>query len=626
MAYFTPQDHAFTPIAEAQRVRPVVVVGAGPVGLAVALGLARRGVSVTVLEAGGTVSYGSRAICMSRHSLEILDRLGVGREVNHRSLPWTRGRSYFRDREILEFTMPHTASDVRPPMVNISQSVLEQILIDEIATTPLCQIHWHSAVTAVIPGAEHCTVALDTPDGPTQLSAEWVVATDGARSSVRDSLGLQLNGASYEGTYVIADIHWPVDLPTERRVWFDAVSNPGSTIIMHRQPDDIWRVDYQLVAGEDPQLESKPDRIAERIGRHLAWLGIDTPWTMEWSSMYRARALSLDEYTHGRVVFAGDAAHLVPIFGVRGLNSGLEDADTLAWQLSLVAQGHASSDLLAAYSFERRDAWRQNVEAADKSTHFMTPSSDGTSMARDAVLSLAGEHHQLRALVNPRQSSACHARRSPLTWQPNPDGGGVQPGDPLVDRRVVVRRASGPDESSLDALRGLGFALIGFNVEPDALLQAAAAAQAILGGAAVTAILATVSAREPAVATSVTVIDDSAADLRTALGVGAGDAVLIRPDGLLLARISDLGDVERVLRSVVRPAPLRRRACDLQGPATRTADPQVAAMEDVWRTVGQAIDAIPAPEREQRLTELVIGLAVLGDGADAVRTVLASLP
>ncbi len=625
MAYFTPQDHAFTPIADPQRVRPVVVVGAGPVGLAVALGLARRGVSVTVLEAGGTVSYGSRAICMSRHSLEILDRLGVGRDVNHRSLPWTRGRSYFRDREILEFTMPHAASDVRPPMVNISQSVLEQILIDEIATTPLCQIHWHSAVTAVIPGAEHCTVALDTPDGPTELSAEWVVATDGARSSVRDSLGLPLNGASYEGTYVIADIHWPVDLPTERRVWFDAVSNPGSTIIMHRQPDDIWRVDYQLVAGEDPQLESKPERIAERIGRHLTWLGIDTAWTMEWSSMYRARALSLDEYTHGRVVFAGDAAHLVPIFGVRGLNSGLEDADTLAWQLALVADGHATAELLDAYSFERRDAWRQNVEAADKSTQFMTPSSDGASMARDAVLSLAEEHHQLRALVNPRQSSACHARRSPLTWQPNPDAAGIQPGDPVVDRRVVVRGANGPAESSLDALRGLGFALIGFDVEADVLRRAAARAESILGGAAVTAILATVSARELAVATAVTMIDDSAADLRTALGVRSGDAVIIRPDGLLLARLSDLREVEAVLRSVVRPEPLGQRACDLPGPATLTTDPQLAAVEDLWRTVSHAIDAMPEGERGQRLTELVIGLAMQGGGADAVRSVLSSL-
>lgn len=625
MPYFTPEHHPFTPIPNLGDRRQVVVVGAGPVGMAVALGLARRGVSVTVLEAGGTVSFGSRAICMSRHSIEILDRLSVGSRVTQVSLPWTRGRSFFRDREVLVFSMPQTAQDVRSPMINISQSVLEQIMVEEIASTPGCFVHWHAAVTGVRQESQECVVSVDTPDGPLDVRAEWVVATDGARSAVRDSLGLKLNGTSYEGIYVIADIHWPVDLPTERRVWFDAVSNPGSTIIMHRQPDDIWRVDYQLVPGEDPAVESTPERMTERITNHLAWLGLDTPWTLEWWSMYRARAVSLDEYAHGRVLFAGDAAHLVPIFGVRGLNSGLEDADTLAWQLALVANDVASPDLLRTYSFERRDAWRQNVESADKSTQFMTPSSYGSTASRDAVLSLADDYEQLRVLVNPRQSSACHARRSPITWQRNPDAQGLQPGDPIADRRVVQLRPEGRRETTLDALRGLGFAVLGFDVDERVLIDLCRRADAVLGGAgSVTPLQVTLSASRRPAQFGVTTIDDSAADLRSALGCALGQAVVIRPDGLLLARLSGINEAESALRSVVRPEAPSQRAYELRGRATPATDPALVQMEDLWRTVGHAIDDMPVADRERRLTELVLALAVnSGGGADAVRAALA---
>src|SRR6478735_8752917 len=333
---------------------PVVVVGAGPVGMGVALGLAQRGIPVTVLEAADQVSFGSRAICISRHSLEVAARLGFGAELEKIVLPWVGGRSLYRDQQVLHFQMRNADHDVRPPMVNVSQSEFEQIMVDTIEANPLITLHWAASIAGVLRSDDEVTLEVDTADGTRHLRARWVVAADGGRSRMRELAGIRMQGNSYQGNYVIADIHWESTLPAERMVWFDPPSNPGSTIIMHQQPRDIWRIDYQLDSSDDAELETQEGRIRDRITRHLDWLENDVPWTLEWHGFYRAHALALDDFTHGRILFAGDAAHLVPIFGVRGLNSGMEDAETLAWTLAAVVHGTADGSLLQAYSAERR--------------------------------------------------------------------------------------------------------------------------------------------------------------------------------------------------------------------------------------------------------------------------------
>ncbi|WP_413767847.1 FAD-dependent monooxygenase [Rhodococcus pyridinivorans] len=603
--YYQPPKYPaseFESMTPADETLPVVVVGAGPVGMAVALGLAQRGVPVTILEAADQVSFGSRAICISRHSLEAAARLGFGEELEKIVLPWVGGRSFYRDQQVLHFQMPQRDFDVRPPMINVSQSEFEQIMVDTIEQNPLITLHWQAPIAGILRGEDEVTLEVDTAAGKRHLRARWVVAADGGRSRMRELAGLRLQGTSYEGRYVIADIHWESDLPAERMVWFDPPSNPGSTIIMHKQPGNIWRIDYQLDPSEDAEIETQEEAIRARIAKHLDWLQNDLPWTLEWKGFYSARALALDEFTHDRLLFAGDAAHLVPIFGVRGLNSGMEDAETLAWQLAAVVNGNAEPALLKAYSFERHNAWEQNVANAGKSTLIMSPGSHGYRTTRDAILALAVGRPEFGHLINPRQSSATHARLSPLTWSVAPGTEGVLPGDPVEDRRIRIAGR----ETSLNDARGTGFAVLGVGLDAAGSAALANAANGLAQALAPERVA--TLAVDSAEVDGVTLLD--APDLVEALGATAGEAFVVRPDGLLLCRVPvvDLDGVAASLRSGAAPAGAELPA----RPAEQvTEDDQ--RRENVWLGLSTALDQAAEDDREGFLTRLAL---VLGSQVD----------
>ena len=418
---------------------PVLIVGGGPVGLATALGLARHGVRSVLLEADDGVCTGSRAICISRRSLEIMARLGALDSFLAKGLPWAGGRSFYRDEEVLHFTMPQDANQKLPPMVNLAQYHIEQFLLDAAERQPeLIDIRWQTKVTRVERRADGASVTVTTQEDTYQIDTDWLVAADGGRSVVREALGLKLQGTSYEGRYVIVDIHLKSDRPTERLAYFDPPSNPGSTVLVHKQPDDIWRIDYQLRDDEDGQAAVLLENVAPRVDSLLAMMGETAPWHPVWITIYKANALTLDKYRHGPVLFAGDAAHLVPIFGVRGANSGIDDADNLAWKLAYVVKGQAPPALLDSYSDERVYAARENLRHGTKSTEFMAPPTFAFELMRTAVLGLAGKHAHVRSLINPRQTSAIVYAQSPLsapdseTFAAGPVPGTVLPECPLA--------------------------------------------------------------------------------------------------------------------------------------------------------------------------------------------------
>ena len=393
---------------------PVVIVGAGPIGLLTALGLARLAVGSIVLEEDVQVSHGSRAIVLTRRSLEILQQLGVDHAFRAKGLPWSFGRSYYRGKEIYRMVMPHDEDDRFLPGLNIQQQYTEEYLIDACASNPLIELRFGQKLLGLSPGADAVTLHIDTPDGEHTLGAEWVVAADGGRSTVRRLLGLRMEGRAYAGNFVIADIRASIDLPTERLCHFDPAWNPGNNVLVHRQPDDIWRIDFRLPDGETPQEALEPALLRRRIDAVLEMIGRTTPWELDWATVYSASALTLPEFVHGRIALVGDAAHLLPIFGVRGCNTGIQDSHNLAWKLAFVIKGWSGKELLASYSSECVAAAREICEEAGKSTRFMTPPSKGFRLMRDAVLSLSLSENFVKDLLHWRTSRPHEYRSSPL--------------------------------------------------------------------------------------------------------------------------------------------------------------------------------------------------------------------
>jgi 3-(3-hydroxy-phenyl)propionate hydroxylase len=528
---------------------PVVIAGAGPIGLVTALSLARQGVACVVLEAERQVSEGSRAIVFTRRSMEILQQVGVAKRVERQGLAWRFGNSVYRGQRVFRMEAPHGPDDRFFPMTNLQQQYLEEYLVDACMAEPLVELRWGNQVTGLAQDGQGVRIEVDTPAGPYTLAADWLVAADGARSPIRTHLGLKLEGASYEGRFVIADIRVDLPLPTERLAFFDPPWNPGNTILMHREPHGIWRLDYQLPPGETPEQALDPESLKARIDAQLALIGhAGVAWELDWSSVYSARALTLPDYQHGRVLFVGDAAHLLPIFGVRGANTGFQDAQALAWRLALVARGVAPASLLASYTQERVGAAREIIDEAGKSTRFMTPPTRGFRLLRDAVLSLSLSQPFVGPLYHWRTSRPHEYTHSPLNsagddnalFQAGP-GQGAPPGNVRL----------GPDTFLLDHL-GTHFTLLcapAAGLLPEALLAEAQRARA--QGLPLKMIA--VGVDQPVAGADLT-LPDTDGRLRERYALRAGGAYLLRPDQHVCARWMTL-DATR-LRAALQAAAL----------------------------------------------------------------------
>ena len=440
----------------------VVVVGAGPVGLVAAIDLAQRGIPVLVLDDDDTVSVGSRAICYSKRTLEILDRLGCGEPVASKGVGWSVGKVYQGSELAYQFDLLPERGHHRPAFVNLQQYHFEECLVTRAQALPSLEIRWRHKVSGVAPDADRVTLRVATDDGDYGLTCDWLLVCDGARSPVRHMLGLDFEGQAFRDRFLIADIHMRSDFPAERRFWFDPPFHPNQSVLLHRQSDDVWRVDFQLGWDADPELEKQPERILPRL---RAMLGPDAQFEIEWASVYTFQCRRMQKFRHGRLLFAGDAAHLVSPFGARGANGGVQDADNLVWKLDLVLRGLAPSGLLDTYDAERVAAADENIVNSTRATDFITPKSAVSRTFRDAVLSLARRYPFARKLVNSGRLSVPKVlSQSPLN---TPDGaafaGSMVPGTVAADAPV-----SGPRGKWLLDHLGGGFALLVFGETVDA--------------------------------------------------------------------------------------------------------------------------------------------------------------
>jgi len=415
---------------------PIIVVGAGPVGLAAALDAQQHGLPVLVLDDDDTVSVGSRGLCYAKRALEILDRCGVGDPVADKGVSWSVGRTFFGEGEVFRFDLQPDADHKRPGMVNLQQYYLEEYQVRRCEQVGV-EIRWKNKVVSVRQQSDRVELNVETPDGVYVLEADWLIVCDGARSPIRAMMGLDVEGRIFMDRFLIADVIMKAPFPAERWFWFDPPFHRNQSVLLHREADDVWRIDFQLGWDADPAEEKKPERVIPRI---KAMLGHDREFELEWVSVYTFQCRRMARFNHGRVLFAGDAAHQVSPFGARGANSGIQDTDNLVWKLKLVIQGDAPARLLDTYSEERTFAADENILNSTRSTDFITPKSAASRTFRNAVLQLAQKHPFARKLVNSgRLSVPAHYTGSSLnTADSDVFAGLMEPGAPMDDAPIVV--------------------------------------------------------------------------------------------------------------------------------------------------------------------------------------------
>ncbi|MGH3738729.1 MAG: FAD-dependent monooxygenase, partial [Micromonosporaceae bacterium] len=372
---------------------PVIVVGAGPVGLGTALLLARWGVPTVVCDAAPAHQIvGSRSICTQRDVLDIFGRIGCLEPLLAEGVTWRTGRTYYRDHELLTVTFDDPGGGALPPWINISQANVERYLLDRVAAEPLVDLRWAHPVTGL--WQDTAGVSVMTPSG--RLRGGYAIGADGARSTVRELLGVEFGGESFEDRFLIADIRAELPFPNERRFYFDPEWNPGRQVLVHQQPASVWRIDWQVPPDFDLAGEEASGALDERIRRIAGTL----PYQLVWRTVYRFSQRCAARFRVGRVFLAGDAAHLYAPFGARGLNSGLQDAENLAWKLAYALRGWAGERLLDSYHTERHAAARENLRVTGRTMRFLAPQSETEWQHRRTVLERAVTDPAARAEID----------------------------------------------------------------------------------------------------------------------------------------------------------------------------------------------------------------------------------
>ena len=440
---------------------PVVIVGAGPIGLTAALDCAKRGIPAVVLDDNNTVSVGSRAVCYAKRPLEIWDRLGVGDRMVEKGVSWKVGKVFFRDDLVYTFDLLPEADHKMPAMINLQQYYLEEYMVEACGKNPLVDLRWKHKLIGLTQASDHAELTVETPDGIFAMEADWVIACDGANSDTRRMVGADFMGQLFQDRFLIADVVMKADFPTERWFWFDPPFHRGQSALLHKQCDSVWRIDFQLGWDADPDEAKKPENVIPRI---QAMLGKEVEFELEWVSVYQFACRRIDTFRHGRVLFTGDAAHQVSPFGARGANTGAQDIDNLTWKLKLVLDGAAPEALIDSYHEERAFAADDNLLNSTRSTDFITPKTRTSRTLRDAVLELAADEPFARRLVNSgRLSTPTPYRHSSLNTSDEANfKGTMHPGTNCADAPVEVGGRRGWLLNQL----GSGFVLLSFGKAP----------------------------------------------------------------------------------------------------------------------------------------------------------------
>ncbi len=451
---------------------PIVIVGGGITGLTLACALAQFGVPAILLDEDNTVGVkgaSSRGICYTQKSLEIFERLGIYDRIAAKGIQWSVGRTFAGADEVYSFDLRQQSAynlSSQPPFVNIQQFYIEGYLVERIQALGHVDLRWQNRVTAFSQNGECATLTVATPAGDYQIRADHVIDATGSHSPFRQWVGASVTARKGDDRWCIADVRFTKRPPVERHTWVEAPFNENRAVWQHLMGDDVWRIDYQMAPDSDPAEVSREEVVRERLARQF---GADAGVEIVWVGPYAYRSECIDRMRHGRVFFMGDAAKVVSPFGARGGNTGIADADNLAWKLAAVMQGRASPALLESYHEERHEAARQNVLVTNRTARFLRPASSVEKLFRDAALSLARQHLFARQFVNTgrmavanpyTRSSACErtggqsVQNVTFRWA---DGSPGQTNDLLrwADGRLLVLLFGDASHAALQRLRAL---------------------------------------------------------------------------------------------------------------------------------------------------------------------------
>ncbi len=519
---YTNPEYAYVPSvdqnAPATVHHPVIIIGAGPCGLAAALDLATQGIRSVVLDDNNTVSVGSRAICFSKRTLEILDRYGCAAPMIEKGITWKKGKVFFRNKQIYDFNLLAEEGHKLPAFINLQQYYFEEYMIDRALEFAEIDLRWKSRVSKVEDHTDKTTLTVETPDGSYGLSCDYLLVADGANSGIRDMLELESKGQEFHDRFLIADVVMKAEFPTERWFWFDPPFHPNQSVLLHKQADNVWRIDFQLGWDANPEEEKKEENIRPRIQQML---GEDVEFELEWASVYTFKCRRMDNFIKNRVIFMGDAAHQVSPFGARGANGGIQAVENLAWKLARVLNGNAPHSLLETYNQERIHGAAENILNSTRATDFITPKNEISRIFRDETLRLAEKFPFARSLVNSgRLSTPCDYASSDLITKTN--GSGIQPGFVAKDAPIEMNGEKG---WLMDQLGGRFVALInsdGISADDISALSAISDDLDVLD----------VSAHKQ----SPNILDDCDGLIAERYALSAGVVYLIRPDQYVAAR------------------------------------------------------------------------------------------